>query len=55
VNGEIGHANQGEVESRPWNPVAVSHGGLSISHLLKADDVILFSSASTKHCRVVHD
>jgi hypothetical protein len=41
-----------------WNldleSCAVSHGGLSISYLLKADDVILFSSASTKHCGVVH-
>ena len=44
---------QSKVESGDWKPMTVSRGGPKISHLLFADDVLLFTSASASQVRLV--
>ena len=41
--------------SKLWNPVKVSQGGLAFSHIFFANDLVLFAKADWKNCLAVKD
>lgn len=43
------------VQDKKWLPVRISRNGPSFSHLLFADDVLLFSKARCSQARVIED
>ena len=49
----LSHLIKNQVEEGNWQPIHVSRGGLGISHLLFADDVLLFTKASASQVRLV--
>ena len=38
-----------------WNPIPSSRGGISFSHLIFANDLVLFAKADHKNCMAVRD
>ena len=42
-----------KVSSSQWQPMHISRGGLGISHLLFADDILLFSKARNSQVRLL--
>ena len=38
-----------------WNPIPASKGGIFFSHLIFADDLVLFAKADYKNCMAVRD
>ena len=42
-------------EAKLWNPKMASQGGITISHLFSADDLVLFVKADHKNCVAVKD
>jgi hypothetical protein len=46
---------QQKVLSGIWKPIQVSKGGPQLSHILFADDIMLFCDASTEQVKVVMD
>lgn len=51
---KLSHIINGEVLSKKWKPVKVVRGGLEISHIFFADDLILFAEAHTQQATVMH-
>ena len=44
---------QEKVNNGVWKPVKVTRGGLGISHLFYADDIMLFARATTSQLRII--
>ena len=40
---------------KPWNPVKASRNGLIFSHLMFADDLILFAKVDLSNCSTIRD
>ncbi|KAG7552028.1 Reverse transcriptase domain [Arabidopsis thaliana x Arabidopsis arenosa] len=47
------HLIDAEVGAKAWKPISLSRGGLKLSHICFADDLILFAEASVKQIRVI--
>ncbi|KAH1089306.1 hypothetical protein J1N35_016563, partial [Gossypium stocksii] len=46
---------QTTISEGKWNPIRLSRDGPDISHLFFTDDLVIFSKADSKHCRVLKD
>lgn len=44
---------QQAVKSNSWNPIKISTQGPSLSHLIFADDLILFAKVDAKNCNTI--
>lgn len=42
-------------DTKLWDPVKASQGGIAFSHLFFADDLVLFAKADQKNCLVIRD
>ena len=51
----LGHLIEEKCSQKLWNPVKSSQGGLFFSHLMFADDVVLFAKADQGNCVVIRD
>ncbi|GKV23692.1 hypothetical protein SLEP1_g33394 [Rubroshorea leprosula] len=51
----LAHMIQKRVASRTWQPFKLSRGGVSLSHLFFADDLMLFAQASTAQLDIIMD
>ena len=51
----LGHLIEGKCSQKLWNPVRTSQGGLPFSHLMFADDVVLFAKADVGNCVAIRD
>ncbi|GKV23775.1 hypothetical protein SLEP1_g33471 [Rubroshorea leprosula] len=49
----LSHKIQSKVHSKAWKPFRISRGGLALSHLFFADDLMLFSEASNQQVEVI--
>ncbi|GLU11147.1 hypothetical protein SLE2022_279110 [Rubroshorea leprosula] len=52
---KLSHKIQSRVQSKLWKPFKISRGGLALSHLFFADDLMLFCEASQEQVEVVMD
>ncbi|GLT29230.1 hypothetical protein SLA2020_041090 [Shorea laevis] len=50
---KLSHKIQSKVHSKTWKPFRISRGGLALSHLFFADDLMLFSEASNQQVNVI--
>ncbi|GLT96250.1 hypothetical protein SLE2022_138910 [Rubroshorea leprosula] len=51
----LAHMIQRRVASRTWQPFKLSRGGVSLSHLFFADDLMLFAQASIAQLDIIMD
>ena len=42
-------------EAKFWDPVKATPGGIAFSHILFADDLVLFAKADRKNCIAIKD
>lgn len=52
---KLAHCIQDKVAGGNWKPIVLSRGGLSLSHLFFADDLLLFGEANTDQMRVMSE
>lgn len=50
---KLSHAINQVVEDRRWKPITTVRNGPTLSHLFFADDILLFSKASTSQTRII--
>ncbi|GLT72394.1 hypothetical protein SLA2020_443330 [Shorea laevis] len=52
---KLSHKIQSRVQSKVWKPFRISRGGLELSHLFFADDLMLFCDATQTQVAVIMD
>ena len=51
----LSHIIDAECQLGRWKPLQASRGGPQISHLMFADDVVLFAEGTVEQAQVIHD
>lgn len=51
----LGYMIKDKCDSKLWDPVRASRGGLAFSHLFFVDDLVLFGKADMKNCQNIKD
>ena len=51
----LGQLIEEKCSAKLWNPIKVSQRGPSVSHLMFADDLVLFAKANNANCCAIRD
>ena len=51
----LGQLIEKKCSLKQWNPVRASKGGLAFSHLMFADDLVLFAKTNQKNCATIRE